>query len=119
MMMGRALERLSAAPAGNVVAIGGLEEAVLKSATLASTPAAPPLAPVEHQAEAIVQVCPLRTPLPAMSCEELGKGEGRSPAASGALRASTVPSILVGQHMWNLAAVNQQERPSPRPADAI
>lgn len=56
LMMGRALERLSAAPAGNVVAIGGLEEAVLKSATLTTTPAAPPLEPVEHQAEAIVQV---------------------------------------------------------------
>lgn len=56
LMMGRALERLSAAPAGNVVAIGGLEEAVLKSATITTTPAAPPLAPVEHQADAIVQV---------------------------------------------------------------
>lgn len=54
-MMGRALEWLPAAPAGNVVAIGGLAGAVLKSGTLASTPAAPALAPVEHQAEAIVQ----------------------------------------------------------------
>jgi translation elongation factor EF-G len=57
-MMGRALELLPFAPAGSVVAVGGLEEAVLKNATLASSPAAPPLAAVEHQADAIVQVLP-------------------------------------------------------------
>ena len=54
--MGRALEWLPAVPSGNVVAVGGLQDTVLKSATLCSTPAAPALAPVEHQAEAIVQV---------------------------------------------------------------
>lgn len=56
LMMGRALEWLQAVPAGNVVAIGGLQDTVLKSATICSTPAAPALAAVEHQAEAIVQV---------------------------------------------------------------
>jgi hypothetical protein len=55
LMMGRALERLEAVPAGNVAAIAGLQEAVLKSGTIVSTPAAPALAQVTHQAEAIVQ----------------------------------------------------------------
>jgi ribosome assembly protein 1 len=59
LMMGRALEWLPAVPAGNVVAIGGLQDTVLKSATLSTTPAACALAPVEHQAEAIVQVIAL------------------------------------------------------------
>jgi ribosome assembly protein 1 len=50
LMMGRALERLPAVPAGNVLAIAGLEAAVLKSATLSSTPYARPLAPMVFQA---------------------------------------------------------------------
>lgn len=37
-MMGRAFERVDTVPAGNVVAVGGLELAVLKSATVSSTP---------------------------------------------------------------------------------
>lgn len=49
LMMGRALERLREVPAGNVLAIAGLETAVLKSATLASTPCAAPLAPMVFQ----------------------------------------------------------------------
>ncbi|PNW73585.1 hypothetical protein CHLRE_13g564950v5 [Chlamydomonas reinhardtii] len=56
MMMGRALERVDKVPAGNVLAIAGLETAVLKSATLASTPACRPLAPLMFQAAAIVMV---------------------------------------------------------------
>ncbi|KAG2439846.1 hypothetical protein HYH02_010478 [Chlamydomonas schloesseri] len=56
MMMGRALERVDKVPAGNVLAIAGLEAAVLKSATLASTPACRPLAPLMFQAAAIVMV---------------------------------------------------------------
>lgn len=50
LMMGRALERLDAVPAGNVLAIFGLETAILKSATLASSPACRPLAPMTFQA---------------------------------------------------------------------
>lgn len=56
LMMGRALERLQAVPAGNVLALRGLADAILKSATVCSGPAAFPLAAVQHQAEAIVQV---------------------------------------------------------------
>ena len=50
MMMGRGLEALSEVPAGCVAAIGGLGAAVLKSATLASSPACRPLAPMLFQA---------------------------------------------------------------------
>ncbi|WIA32200.1 hypothetical protein OEZ86_003049 [Tetradesmus obliquus] len=56
LMMGRALERLPAVPAGNVCAIAGLETAILKSATLAGSPAALPLAPMTFQAAPIVRV---------------------------------------------------------------
>lgn len=56
-MMGRALERLPAVPAGNVLAIAGLESAVLKSATLSSTPAARPLAPMVFQVCALCGHC--------------------------------------------------------------
>ncbi|GIL84225.1 hypothetical protein Vretifemale_12915, partial [Volvox reticuliferus] len=56
MMMGRALERVERVPAGNVLAIAGLDAVVLKSATLSSTPACRPLAPLMFQAAAIVMV---------------------------------------------------------------
>ncbi|GLC55413.1 hypothetical protein PLESTB_000984700 [Pleodorina starrii] len=56
MMMGRALERVEQVPAGSVLAIAGLDTAVLKSATLTSTPACRPLAPLMFQAAAIVMV---------------------------------------------------------------
>ncbi len=49
-MMGRGLERLSEVPAGCVLAIGGLDRCILKSATLSSTPACRPLAPMLFQA---------------------------------------------------------------------
>ena len=48
-MMGRGLECLPQAQAGNVIAISGLEKAILKSATLTSTPLASPLAPMLFQ----------------------------------------------------------------------
>ena len=56
LMMGRGLERLTSVPAGNVLAIGGLGHAILKSATLSSTPACRPLAPLLFQSAAIVRV---------------------------------------------------------------
>ena len=49
-MMGRGLERLAQVPAGNVLAIGGLDTAILKSATLSNSPIARPLAPMLFQA---------------------------------------------------------------------
>ena len=49
-MMGRGLERLSEVPAGCVLAIGGLDRCILKSATLSSTPACRALAPMLFQA---------------------------------------------------------------------
>lgn len=49
MMMGRALERVTQVPAGCVLAIGGLSTAILKSATLCSTSACLPLAPLTFQ----------------------------------------------------------------------
>lgn len=49
LMMGRALERVSEVPAGCVLAVGGLETAILKSATLSSSLACPPLAPMIFQ----------------------------------------------------------------------
>ena len=47
---------LQSVPAGNVLAISGLDSAILKSATLCSTPACRPLAPLLFQAAAIVKV---------------------------------------------------------------
>jgi hypothetical protein len=52
----RSLERLSSVPAGNVLALSGLETSILKSATLSSSPACLPLAPMTFQAAPIVRV---------------------------------------------------------------
>ena len=56
LMMGRGLENLNEVPAGNILALGGLETAILKSATLSSTPLSRPIAPLVFQATPIVQV---------------------------------------------------------------
>ncbi|KAA6422007.1 MAG: Ribosomal S5 Elongation factor G III V family [Trebouxia sp. A1-2] len=56
LMMGRGLDRLQQVPAGNVIAIGGLGTAILKSATITSSPACRPLAPMLFQAAPIVRV---------------------------------------------------------------
>lgn len=53
LMMGRGLERLSEVPAGCVLAIGGLDRCILKSATLSSAPACRPLAPMLFQARLV------------------------------------------------------------------
>ena len=42
LLLGRDLEAVEEVPAGSIVGIGGLEEHVLKSATLSSTLACPP-----------------------------------------------------------------------------
>lgn len=56
LMMGRGLERLPNVPAGNVLALSGLDHAILKSATVSSTPLCRPIAPLLFQSAAIVRV---------------------------------------------------------------
>lgn len=56
LMMGRGLETLHQVPAGNVLALSGLETSILKSATLSSTHLCRPIAPLMFQATPIVQV---------------------------------------------------------------
>lgn len=56
MMMGRGLEPKSSIAAGNVVAIKGLGQHILKSATLSTTPFCWPFASMSFQAAPIVRV---------------------------------------------------------------
>ncbi|RMZ57833.1 hypothetical protein APUTEX25_003427, partial [Auxenochlorella protothecoides] len=56
LMMGRGLEPLAAVPAGNVLALAGLGQAILKTATLAPGARVRPLAPLLFQAAPIVRV---------------------------------------------------------------
>ncbi|XP_044294664.1 elongation factor-like GTPase 1 isoform X2 [Varanus komodoensis] len=56
LLMGRELEELQEVPSGNVLGIGGLQEFVLKSATLSSSPACPPFLPLSFEATPIVRV---------------------------------------------------------------
>lgn len=56
VLMGRELERVERAPAGCVVGIAGLDEHVLKSATLSDRPACPPFAALTRMAVPIVRV---------------------------------------------------------------
>uniref|UniRef100_A0A3Q2PQS7 Elongation factor-like 1 n=1 Tax=Fundulus heteroclitus TaxID=8078 RepID=A0A3Q2PQS7_FUNHE len=56
LLMGRELEELEEIPAGNVLGIGGLEECVLKTATLSASLACPPFSPLNFEAAPIVRV---------------------------------------------------------------
>lgn len=56
LLMGRELDELEEVPSGNVLGIGGLEEFVLKSATLSTSPACPPFTPLNFEATPIVRV---------------------------------------------------------------
>lgn len=56
LLMGRDLESLNDVPAGNVFGIGNLEEHVLKTATLATTPACPPFIEMDVPVVPIVRV---------------------------------------------------------------
>jgi ribosome assembly protein 1 len=56
LLMGRDLELVDEVAAGNVLGIGGLEEHVLKSATLASTVACPAFTELQQAAEPILRV---------------------------------------------------------------
>lgn len=55
LLLNPVLQLSQEVPAGNVLAIGGLDTAILKSATLADSSAARPLAPM------LFQVSPTRT----------------------------------------------------------
>lgn len=56
LLMGRDLEEVEAVPAGSVVGIGGLGNAVLRHATLSTTKDMAPFYPVKASAEPIVRV---------------------------------------------------------------
>ncbi|XP_006870981.1 PREDICTED: elongation factor Tu GTP-binding domain-containing protein 1 isoform X1 [Chrysochloris asiatica] len=56
LLMGRELEELEEVPPGNVLGIGGLQDFVLKSATLCSSPSCPPFIPLNFEATPIVRV---------------------------------------------------------------
>ncbi|KAG8575512.1 hypothetical protein GDO81_009586 [Engystomops pustulosus] len=56
LLMGRELEDLEEVHAGNVLGISGLEDFVLKSATLSTSPACPPFIPLNFEATPIVRV---------------------------------------------------------------
>ncbi|XP_053128310.1 elongation factor-like GTPase 1 isoform X2 [Hemicordylus capensis] len=56
LLMGRELEELQEVPSGNVLGIGGLQDFILKSATLSSSPACPPFTPLNFEATPIVRV---------------------------------------------------------------
>ena len=55
-MMGRELEPINQVPCGNIVAIGGLENLILKSATLSSTIFCPSFSSMHMQTSPIVRV---------------------------------------------------------------
>ncbi|KAK9971344.1 hypothetical protein ABG768_024716 [Culter alburnus] len=56
LLMGRELEELDEVPSGNVLGIGGMEEFILKSATISTSPACPPFTPINFEATPIVRV---------------------------------------------------------------
>lgn len=56
LMLGRDFERLESASAGSVVGITGLDGCVIKSATLASTPALPAFTELNHNDTPILRV---------------------------------------------------------------
>uniref|UniRef100_A0A8C1REX6 Elongation factor-like 1 n=1 Tax=Cyprinus carpio TaxID=7962 RepID=A0A8C1REX6_CYPCA len=56
LLMGRELEDLDEVPSGNVLGIGGMEEFILKSATISTSPACPPFTPLSFEATPIVRV---------------------------------------------------------------
>uniref|UniRef100_A0AAY4BDA4 Elongation factor-like 1 n=1 Tax=Denticeps clupeoides TaxID=299321 RepID=A0AAY4BDA4_9TELE len=56
LLMGRELEELEEVPSGNVLGIGGMEEWILKSATISTSPACPPFTPLNFEATPIVRV---------------------------------------------------------------
>jgi ribosome assembly protein 1 len=55
-MMGRELEPIDAVPSGNIAAIGGLKQTILKSATISTTPFCPSFTSTNLQTTPIVRV---------------------------------------------------------------
>ncbi|XP_069767762.1 elongation factor-like GTPase 1 isoform X2 [Narcine bancroftii] len=56
LLMGKELEDVQEVPVGNVFGIGGLEDHVLKSATLSTSPLCPPFTPLNFEATPIVRI---------------------------------------------------------------
>ncbi|XP_053694767.1 elongation factor-like GTPase 1 [Sabethes cyaneus] len=56
MLMGRQLEMVESVPAGNIVGIAGLQQHVLKTATLSNTPYCPPFVDLPQIATPILRV---------------------------------------------------------------
>ncbi|KAL0870582.1 hypothetical protein ABMA27_005545 [Loxostege sticticalis] len=56
ILMGRELEEIEEAVAGNIIGIGGLEDHVLKTATLSSTVACPAFSEIQYAAVPILRV---------------------------------------------------------------
>ncbi|XP_067827713.1 elongation factor-like GTPase 1 [Heptranchias perlo] len=56
LLMGKELENVQEVPVGNVLGIGGLDDYVLKSATLSTSPVCPPFTPLNFEATPIVRV---------------------------------------------------------------
>ena len=56
LMMGQGMFKVDQVPAGNLLAVGGLERSILKSATLSSSLECPPFGEMMFQAAAIVKV---------------------------------------------------------------
>lgn len=56
LLLGKDLESLPQVPAGNIVGIGGLDEHILKSATLATDPACPPFSETVQSGVPILRV---------------------------------------------------------------
>lgn len=57
LMMGIHLEKVQSVPAGNIVAIGGLENVILKSATISSTLKCPTFSSMSFYVNPIVKIC--------------------------------------------------------------
>lgn len=55
-MMGQYLEGVSEVPAGNILALGGLDNIVYKTATVCSIPTCPSFTPVDVMAKSILKV---------------------------------------------------------------
>ncbi len=84
LLLGREMEELQEARAGNIVGIGGLEEYILKSATLSTNLACTPFVEITHSAAPILRV--------AVEPE----------------KSTDLPALVRGLHLLNQADANVQ-----------